>query len=402
MAALRCSWIAWRASSERLPGLRDHHGASLDRAPPSRDSFRRFNGDDRLAYLVLDNASLSRARTSVSRLAGRSRLLRRRHEATGLAPGLRGGLRRLRRTRGGGGVSIRCGSFPGLAGCPRTRNASFESPTTARPRVHAGSSRRRGELRGSPEGHGRHRALRRAPRVSHTRKRGMIGGEDSLLSLRARTPASGFTIRAHRAWHKMSAQKLTRTSFLRRNFWEGSHWSRCCIFQAPLLRVPGTASPSGTFGRSPLDVAARRTALLGLSPPTEPGRHGGHLLHCQQRRRHPRRAQAGRHGAAALVDGSGGPRSAALEGIVTARPRAGAVIRSLARFSRVLRCARCETLVSGQMPARTSPVSPMTRSGSTRANTGRAPGARPRATRTSWPGRERICRSGVSIGSAHS
>jgi glucosyl-dolichyl phosphate glucuronosyltransferase len=57
---------------------------------------------------------------------------------------------------------------------------------------------------------------------SYTRKRGMIGGEDSLFSLRARQAHySLYHHGAARARHKISPYKLSRRYFIRRNFWEG-------------------------------------------------------------------------------------------------------------------------------------------------------------------------------------
>jgi glycosyltransferase involved in cell wall biosynthesis len=57
---------------------------------------------------------------------------------------------------------------------------------------------------------------------SYTRKRGMIGGEDSLFSLRARQAHYPIYHQAAAcAWHKMSGPKLRRAYFVRRSFWEG-------------------------------------------------------------------------------------------------------------------------------------------------------------------------------------
>jgi hypothetical protein len=60
----------------------------------------------------------------------------------------------------------------------------------------------------------------------------MIGGEDSLLSLRVKQ--AGYSIYYQpqaRAWHKIPKNKLTRRYFLRRNFWEGA---RATLIQALL------------------------------------------------------------------------------------------------------------------------------------------------------------------------
>jgi GT2 family glycosyltransferase len=57
---------------------------------------------------------------------------------------------------------------------------------------------------------------------SYARKRGMIGGEDSLFSLLARQARFPLYYQAGaRVWHKMSAYKLNRVHFVRRSFWEG-------------------------------------------------------------------------------------------------------------------------------------------------------------------------------------
>jgi hypothetical protein len=57
---------------------------------------------------------------------------------------------------------------------------------------------------------------------SYARKRGLIYGEDALFALRARHARYlVYHQAAARSWHKMTAQKLRRTYFLRRSFWEG-------------------------------------------------------------------------------------------------------------------------------------------------------------------------------------
>lgn len=57
---------------------------------------------------------------------------------------------------------------------------------------------------------------------SYSRKRAMIGGEDSLFSLAVKRANYSIYYQPHaRAWHKISKNKLTKRHFLRRNFWEG-------------------------------------------------------------------------------------------------------------------------------------------------------------------------------------
>ena len=57
---------------------------------------------------------------------------------------------------------------------------------------------------------------------SHARKASMIGGEDSLFSLRAQQAKYSIYYQPRaKAWHKISKTKLTKRHFLRRNFWEG-------------------------------------------------------------------------------------------------------------------------------------------------------------------------------------
>jgi glucosyl-dolichyl phosphate glucuronosyltransferase len=57
---------------------------------------------------------------------------------------------------------------------------------------------------------------------SYMRKRGMIFGDDSLFSLRARKAHYALYYQgAARSWHKMLPHKMTKTWFIRRSFWEG-------------------------------------------------------------------------------------------------------------------------------------------------------------------------------------
>jgi len=57
---------------------------------------------------------------------------------------------------------------------------------------------------------------------SYTRKRGMIFGDDSLFSLRARRARYPvYHQGAARSWHKMLSHKVSKRWFIRRSFWEG-------------------------------------------------------------------------------------------------------------------------------------------------------------------------------------
>jgi hypothetical protein len=57
---------------------------------------------------------------------------------------------------------------------------------------------------------------------SYTRKRGMIFGDDSLFSLRARRARYAvYHQAAARSWHKMLPHKISKRWFIRRSFWEG-------------------------------------------------------------------------------------------------------------------------------------------------------------------------------------
>jgi GT2 family glycosyltransferase len=71
---------------------------------------------------------------------------------------------------------------------------------------------------------------------SYARKRGMIGGEDSLFSLRARQARYPLYHQpAALAWHKISAHKLSKAYFVRRSFWEG-------VTQLTVLHLSGSAT----------------------------------------------------------------------------------------------------------------------------------------------------------------
>jgi GT2 family glycosyltransferase len=77
---------------------------------------------------------------------------------------------------------------------------------------------------------------------SYVRKRGMIFGEDALFALRARRAHYPIYYQAAaRSWHKMSARKLTRRYFIRRSFWEG-------VTQLTILHLAGSI-PAEHWGR---------------------------------------------------------------------------------------------------------------------------------------------------------
>jgi glycosyltransferase involved in cell wall biosynthesis len=70
---------------------------------------------------------------------------------------------------------------------------------------------------------------------SYARKRAMIFGEDALFSLRARQAHYPvYHQAAARSWHKMPARKVTKAYFLRRSFWEG-------VTQVTILHLSGSA-----------------------------------------------------------------------------------------------------------------------------------------------------------------
>jgi glycosyltransferase involved in cell wall biosynthesis len=76
---------------------------------------------------------------------------------------------------------------------------------------------------------------------SYERKRGMIGGEDSLFSLRARQARYPlYHQSAARAWHKISAGKLSRRYFVRRSYWEG-------VTQLTVLHLAGSVTIDQCF-----------------------------------------------------------------------------------------------------------------------------------------------------------
>ena len=77
---------------------------------------------------------------------------------------------------------------------------------------------------------------------SYARKRGMIGGEDSLFSLRARQARYPVYYQpAALAWHKISAHKVKKAYFVRRSFWEG-------VTQLTVLHLSGSAPADNCDG----------------------------------------------------------------------------------------------------------------------------------------------------------
>jgi glycosyltransferase involved in cell wall biosynthesis len=72
---------------------------------------------------------------------------------------------------------------------------------------------------------------------SYTRKRGMIFGDDSLFSLRARNAHYAvYHQGAARSWHKMLPHKMTKAWFIRRSFWEG-------VTLLTVLHLAGSVQP---------------------------------------------------------------------------------------------------------------------------------------------------------------
>jgi GT2 family glycosyltransferase len=91
---------------------------------------------------------------------------------------------------------------------------------------------------------------------SYSRRASMISGGDSLFCLRVKRAGHPLVYQpAARAWHKISARKLTRAWFLRRMFWDG-FTSRSVLFRA------GAATRSDAAARPrPLGGRARRILL---------------------------------------------------------------------------------------------------------------------------------------------
>jgi glucosyl-dolichyl phosphate glucuronosyltransferase len=192
------------------------------------DLRRRFQGDVRLVYLFLEEASLSRARNlGIERARGRILVFS--DDDTEVAPGW---------LRAYVDAFDACGQEPAVVGGRLDPIWLAPKPDWVPPKKEylLGIYNDHDGLIPMPEhilpigaNFAAHRKVVDAigpfdERLgySYSRKRGMIGGEDSLFSLRAR--AAGYALyhqAAARAWHKMAATKLTKRYFLRRSFWEG-------------------------------------------------------------------------------------------------------------------------------------------------------------------------------------
>jgi GT2 family glycosyltransferase len=200
----------------------------------------RFSSDGRIVYLVLDEASLSRARNVGTRHA-RGDILVFSDDDTEVAPGW---------LRAYVDAFDACGKEPAVVGGrldplwltrkPRWLPQSKE--------YLLGIYDKHDGLMLMPEhdlpigaNFAAHRKVVDAVGpfderlgYSYARKRGMIGGEDSLFSLRAqqaRYPL--YHQAAARAWHKMSARKTSKAYFIRRSFWEG-------VTQLTVLHLAGS------------------------------------------------------------------------------------------------------------------------------------------------------------------
>jgi GT2 family glycosyltransferase len=189
---------------------------------------RRFDGDGRLVYLFLDEASLSRARNLGIRHA-RGDILVFSDDDTVVAPSwLRAYLEAF--DAGGPEPMIVAGRLDPLWLTPKPgwlpRNKEYLLGIYDK---HEG-------LMLMPEGDlpiganfATHRKVVDAVGCfderlgySYARKLSMIGGEDSLFSRRARQ--AGYPLYHQptaRAWHKISAHKVRKVYFIRRSFWEG-------------------------------------------------------------------------------------------------------------------------------------------------------------------------------------
>jgi GT2 family glycosyltransferase len=115
---------------------------------------------------------------------------------------------------------------------------------------------------------------------SYARKRGLIYGEDALFAMRARHAKYPVYHQARaRSWHKMTASKLTRAYFLRRSFWEGvtllcvlhlagtipaERWHRVVLWH---LRDAGrwTGRLAGTLLRWPWVAKPEQRAMEAMS-----------------------------------------------------------------------------------------------------------------------------------------
>jgi GT2 family glycosyltransferase len=188
----------------------------------------RFPGDGRLVYLFLQEASLSRAR-NLGIARARGQILVFSDDDTEVAPGW---------LRAYVDAFDACGPTPAVVGGRLDPIWLAPKPDWVPPKKeyllgiyneHDGLIPMPGHILPIGANFAAHRKVVDSVGpfderlgYSYSRKRGNIGGEDSLFALRARS--AGYALyhqAAARAWHKMAATKLTRRYFLRRSFWEG-------------------------------------------------------------------------------------------------------------------------------------------------------------------------------------
>lgn len=189
---------------------------------------QRFDGDGRLVYLVLHEANLSRAR-NLGISHARGSILVFSDDDTEVAPGWLSAYIE---------AFAACGAQPGVVG--GRLDPMWLSPKPGwlpeRKEYLLGIYDKHDGLIPMPEhdlpigaNFAAHRKVVDAVGpfderlgYSYARKRSMIGGEDSLFSLRARQAHYPLYHQgAARAWHKMSAHKLRKAYFVKRSFWEG-------------------------------------------------------------------------------------------------------------------------------------------------------------------------------------
>jgi glucosyl-dolichyl phosphate glucuronosyltransferase len=189
---------------------------------------RRFNGDTRLIYLVLEESSASRARNLGIQHA-RGHILVFSDDDTEVGTGWLGAYMEAFNA---------CGEKPAVVGGRLDPLWLVPKPAwlPARKEYLLGIYNKHDGLIPMPEpdqpigaNFAVHRKVVDAVGVfderlgpSYARKRGMIFGEDALFSLRARQARYPVYYQAAaRSWHKMSARKLRKAYFIRRSFWEG-------------------------------------------------------------------------------------------------------------------------------------------------------------------------------------
>jgi len=189
---------------------------------------RRFNGDVRLIYLILDVASASRARNLGIRHA-RGHILVFSDDDTEVEPDwLRAYIEAFDAC--GDEQAVVSGRLDPLWLAPRPRWLPEGKEYLL------GIYNKQDGLKLMPEHElvisANFAAYRKAVEAigcfderigySYARKRSMIGGEDSLFSLRARQAHYRlYHQAAARSWHKISGYKLRKAYFVRRSFWEG-------------------------------------------------------------------------------------------------------------------------------------------------------------------------------------